>query len=236
MKLVLQNDYPSSPPRGFFLTKIFHPNVSNNGDICVNTLKRDWKPEVTLAHIFQVIRCLLIIPFPESSLNDEAGKLFMESFDEFAKRAKIMTKVHAIPVAPVTGAGAGATTDAEEHECEHARCDSSSSSVVVASGKCVVKAATTFSASENDGNSCNTNTNAQQQGASSGLPSTVFNVVDSNVAPISKAASAGSKSKTKSGDLTAAAGASAIGKKIAAVGSSTTATSKDAKKKTLKRL
>jgi len=72
--------------------------VSNNGDICVNTLKKDWEPTVTLAHIFKVIRCLLIIPFPESSLNDEAGKLFMESYDEFAKRARIMTKVHSIPV------------------------------------------------------------------------------------------------------------------------------------------
>ena len=45
-----------------------------------------------------MIRCLLIIPFPESSLNDEAGKLFMDSFEEFAKRARLMTSVHAIPV------------------------------------------------------------------------------------------------------------------------------------------
>ena len=35
------------------------------------------------------------MPFPESSLNDEAGKLFMDSYDEFARRAKIMTEVHA---------------------------------------------------------------------------------------------------------------------------------------------
>jgi ubiquitin-conjugating enzyme E2 S len=26
VKLVLSEDYPSSPPRGFFLTKIYHPN------------------------------------------------------------------------------------------------------------------------------------------------------------------------------------------------------------------
>lgn len=97
MKLVISEDYPNSPPRGYFLTKIFHPNVASNGDICVNTLKRDWNSEVTLKHILQVIRCLLIIPFPESSLNDEAGKLFMESYDEYAARARIMTEVHAMP-------------------------------------------------------------------------------------------------------------------------------------------
>ena len=96
MKLVLGEDYPTSPPRGYFLTKIYHPNVSATGDICVNTLKKDWVPETTLQHVLQVIRCLLIVPFPESSLNDEAGKLFMDSYDEFARRARIMKEVHAM--------------------------------------------------------------------------------------------------------------------------------------------
>lgn len=63
------------------------------GDICVNTLKRDWNADVTIRHVLQVIRCLLIVPFPESSLNDEAGKLFMDSYEEFARRARIMTNV-----------------------------------------------------------------------------------------------------------------------------------------------
>eukprot|EP00604_Paraphysomonas_vestita_P000642 CAMPEP_0174825002 /NCGR_PEP_ID=MMETSP1107-20130205/40729_1 /TAXON_ID=36770 /ORGANISM="Paraphysomonas vestita, Strain GFlagA" /LENGTH=226 /DNA_ID=CAMNT_0016055493 /DNA_START=94 /DNA_END=774 /DNA_ORIENTATION=- len=96
MKLVLSQDFPASPPKGYFLTRIYHPNVALNGDICVNTLKRDWNSEVTLKHVLQVIRCLLIVPFPESSLNDEAGKLFMDSYEEFARRARIMTQVHAI--------------------------------------------------------------------------------------------------------------------------------------------
>lgn len=95
LKLVLSEDYPNSPPRGFFITRIFHPNVAGTGDICVNTLKKDWTPEVTLKHVLQVIRCLLIVPFPESSLNDEAGKMFMDSYEEFANRARIMTEVHA---------------------------------------------------------------------------------------------------------------------------------------------
>ena len=96
IKLVLGQDYPQAPPRGFFLTKIYHPNVSANGDICVNTLKKDWNDSVTLSHILAVIRCLLIVPFPESSLNDEAGKLFMDSYDDYADRARIMTQIHAV--------------------------------------------------------------------------------------------------------------------------------------------
>ena len=54
MKLVLGKDFPASPPQGFFLTKIFHPNVAKNGAICVNTLKRDWKPEHGIKHILLV--------------------------------------------------------------------------------------------------------------------------------------------------------------------------------------
>lgn len=78
------------------MTKIFHPNVSLEGEICVNTLKKDWNPkDWNITNIFVVIKCLLINPFPESSLNDEAGKLFMEDYEEFSNRARLMTSIHA---------------------------------------------------------------------------------------------------------------------------------------------
>ena len=88
------------------MTKIFHPNVSNSGDICVNTLKRDWKISNSLSHVLQIVRCLLIVPFPESSLNDDAGKLFMESYEDFFKKAKLMTKIHAMTSAAPAAAAA----------------------------------------------------------------------------------------------------------------------------------
>jgi len=101
LKLVIPSEFPSCPPRGFFLTKIYHPNVDvSNGAICVNTLKRDWTPETTLSHVFSVIRCLLIVPFPESSLNDEAGKLFMDSYEEYSRRARLLTTVHGRSTVP----------------------------------------------------------------------------------------------------------------------------------------
>jgi len=42
-----------------------------------------------------VIRCLLIEPFPESALNEEAAKLMLEDYDEYFSRAKMFTGVHA---------------------------------------------------------------------------------------------------------------------------------------------
>lgn len=36
----------------------------------------------------QVVRCLLIEPFPESALNEEAGKMLMEDYEGYAKHAR----------------------------------------------------------------------------------------------------------------------------------------------------
>ena len=37
----------------------------------------------------------MIFPNPESALNEEAGKLLLEAYEEYAKRASMMTKIHA---------------------------------------------------------------------------------------------------------------------------------------------
>lgn len=95
VKLSIVKDFPASPPLGFFLTKIFHPNVSSRGEICVNTLKKDWKSDLGLKHVLLTIKCLLIVPNPESALNEEAGKLILESYDDYYKRAKLYTEIHA---------------------------------------------------------------------------------------------------------------------------------------------
>lgn len=94
VKLTLDGDYPSAPPKGFFVTKIFHPNVSAKGEICVNTLKKDWKPELGVRHVLLTVKCLLIHPNPESALNEEAGKLLLEKYEDYCKHAALMTGVH----------------------------------------------------------------------------------------------------------------------------------------------
>ena len=47
--------------------------------------------DVGVGHVLQVVRCLLINPFPESALNEEAGKLFMEDYDQYFKKARART-------------------------------------------------------------------------------------------------------------------------------------------------
>lgn len=89
-------NYPAEPPKATFKTKIFHPNIDDrSGDVCVGTLKRDWKPTLTLKDVLQTIRCLLIQPNPTSSLNEEAGRLLLEEYGEYARHARLITGVHA---------------------------------------------------------------------------------------------------------------------------------------------
>eukprot|EP00826_Nyctotherus_ovalis_P039852 TRINITY_DN3863_c0_g2_i13.p1 TRINITY_DN3863_c0_g2~~TRINITY_DN3863_c0_g2_i13.p1 ORF type:complete len:162 (-),score=69.73 TRINITY_DN3863_c0_g2_i13:83-544(-) len=85
------------PPRSTHCISSAASDVyKRQGEICVNTLKKDWEPaKWSLRNIFEVIRCLLIVPFPESSLNEEAGKLFMESYEEYAKTARVYCSVYA---------------------------------------------------------------------------------------------------------------------------------------------
>lgn len=80
------------------MTKIFHPNIRQpSGEICVNTLKKDWQPSHGIRHILKVIRCLLIQPFPDSALNEEAAKLLNEDYEEYSKHARMLTSIHARP-------------------------------------------------------------------------------------------------------------------------------------------
>ena len=64
----------------------------------MNTLKKDWNPAAwSLYNILEVIKCLLIVPFPESALNEQAGKMFMEDYQEYCKHSRLITELYAKP-------------------------------------------------------------------------------------------------------------------------------------------
>ncbi|KAL4742917.1 ubiquitin-conjugating enzyme/RWD-like protein [Aspergillus similis] len=96
LHLKLPEDYPKSPPKATFKTRIWHPNVEEStGAVCVDTLKRDWKSTLTLKDVLITISCLLIFPNPDSALNSTAGAMLQENYDAFARQAKLMTSIHA---------------------------------------------------------------------------------------------------------------------------------------------
>jgi len=95
VKFSFTDEFPSAPPKCRMLTKIFHPNVSSSGEICVNTLKKDWKPSYGIEHILVTIKCLLIYPNAESALDEDAGRELLENYESYFARAKLITSVHA---------------------------------------------------------------------------------------------------------------------------------------------
>ncbi|KAI5274746.1 hypothetical protein E4T47_02320 [Aureobasidium subglaciale] len=97
LHLTIPTTYPQEPPKAYFRTTIFHPNVDDKtGAVCVETLKRDWDQKLTLRDVLVTICCLLVQPNASSALNAEAG-MFLERGDwsQFEKRAKMMTEIQA---------------------------------------------------------------------------------------------------------------------------------------------
>lgn len=130
VRCVLGKQFPSQPPSCYFITKVFHPNVSRTGEICVNTLKKDWKSDLGIKHVLLTIKCLLIVPNPESALNEDAGKLLLDHYEDYCKRAKMMTEIHAITVnkEPIA---TKATSIEKSEKCQTSTSASNTSTITV---------------------------------------------------------------------------------------------------------
>ena len=67
---------------------MYHPNIYNDGKICLDILQNQWSPIYDVAAILTSIQSLLCDPNPSSPANAEAAKLYNENKREYAKRIK----------------------------------------------------------------------------------------------------------------------------------------------------
>jgi len=87
--------YPYEPPHCKFITKVFHPNINTSGAICLDILKTNWIPSLSVAKLIMSIISLLTDPNPQSPLNGEAAQLYMNKRDEYNNRTKEYTEKYA---------------------------------------------------------------------------------------------------------------------------------------------
>ncbi|KAF9968979.1 Ubiquitin-conjugating enzyme E2 D4 [Actinomortierella ambigua] len=91
--IIFPTDYPFKPPKIKFVTKIYHPNIDEEGAICVALLKSDqWKPAVKMLNVVSALVTLLEQPNPDDPLVTEIAEQYTKDYAKFVKTAKEHTK------------------------------------------------------------------------------------------------------------------------------------------------
>eukprot|EP00048_Salpingoeca_helianthica_P016320 m.231669 g.231669 ORF g.231669 m.231669 type:complete len:183 (-) comp18441_c0_seq1:18-566(-) len=78
-------EYPNKAPKVRFVSKIFHPNVYADGQICLDILQNRWSPTYNVSSILTSIQSLLDEPNPNSPANSAAAQLYTENRREYEK-------------------------------------------------------------------------------------------------------------------------------------------------------
>jgi ubiquitin-conjugating enzyme E2 D/E len=95
LEIQFPTDYPFKPPMIKFITKVYHPNINSAGGICLDILKDQWSPSLTISKVLLSISSLLSDPNPKDPLVPEIARLYETNKEEFNRIAKEFTQNYA---------------------------------------------------------------------------------------------------------------------------------------------
>jgi ubiquitin-conjugating enzyme E2 M len=87
-KIEVPPSYPYDPPKVTCETLVYHPNIDWQGHVCLNILRADWKPVLTLGSVLFGLMTLFLEPNPDDPLNKEAADLMINRRSEFESNVK----------------------------------------------------------------------------------------------------------------------------------------------------
>uniref|UniRef100_A0A914WJ04 E2 NEDD8-conjugating enzyme n=1 Tax=Plectus sambesii TaxID=2011161 RepID=A0A914WJ04_9BILA len=80
--------YPHDAPKVKCLTSVYHPNIDLEGNVCLNILREDWKPVLTISSIVYGLQYLFLEPNPEDPLNKEAAEVLQSNRKQFEQNVQ----------------------------------------------------------------------------------------------------------------------------------------------------